>query len=149
MAKTKEETKMATLSSLSMEVMVAIVEIIIMMTLAMILKVVPEERIASKEIDEAAEMLTIAEMTMVETEDIEQTDVLNIGIEINIITDLTEMAGETMEAIATTEDTLGQDRIPAILEDPALLTRKVERRTSVDKGEKEIAEVLTMVKLSQ
>ena len=140
---------MAMLSSLSMEVMVAIVEIIIMMTLAMILKVVPEERIASKEIDEAAEMLTIAEMTMVETEDIEQTDVLNIGIEINIITDLTEMAGETMEAIATTEDTLGQDRIPAILEDPALLTRKVERRTSVDKEEKEIAEVLTMVKLSQ
>ena len=59
---------MATLSSLSMEVMVAIVEIIIMMTLAMILKEVPEVRIASKEIDEAAEMLTIAEMTMVETE---------------------------------------------------------------------------------
>lgn len=138
---------MAMLSSHSMEVMVAIVEIIIMMTLAMIRKEVPEVTIASQETDEAAENLTTAtEMTMVVIEGIDQTDAA-IGIEINTIIDLTEMAGETTEGIATTTDTLGrdQDRTPTTQEDPALLTKKVEKRTNVDKGEKEIAEVPTMV----
>ena len=106
--------------------------------------------IASKEIDEAAEMLTTAEMTMVVIEGIEQTTDAIIGIEINIITGMTEMAEETTEAIATTTDTLGQDQdpTPSIQEAPVLLTRKVGRRTNADKGEKEIAEVLTMVLLS-
>ena len=137
---------MGTLSSHSMEVMVAIVEIIIMMTLAMILKEVLEVRIASKGIDEAAEMLTTVEMTMVGTEVVmDQTDI-ETGIEMNVITDLTEMAGDHKEAIATT-DTLGQDqdRTQTIQEDQVHLTRKAGRRTNADKGEKEIAEALTMV----
>ena len=137
---------MGTLSSHSMEVMVAIVEIIIMMTLAMILKEVLEVRIASKGIDEAAEMLTTVEMIMVGTEVVmDQTDI-ETGIEMNVITDLTEMAGDLKEAIATT-DTLGldQDRTQTIQEDQVHLTRKAGRRTNADKGEKEIAEALTMV----
>ena len=136
---------MGTLSSHSMEVMVAIVEIIIMMTLAMILKEVLEVRIASKGIDEAAEMLTTVEMIMVVTEVIDQTDI-ETGIEMNVITDLTEMAGDLKEAIATT-DTLGldQDRTQTIQEDQVHLIRKAGRRTNADKGEKEIAEALTMV----
>lgn len=137
---------MGTLSSHSMEVMVAIVEIIIMMTLAMILKEVLEVRIASKGIDEAAEMLTTVEMTMVGTEVVmDQTDI-ETGIEMNVITDLTEMAGDLKEAIATT-DTLGldQDRTQTIQEDQVHLIRKAGRRTNADKGEKEIAEALTMV----
>lgn len=142
---------MATLSSHSMEAMVAIVEIIIMMTLAMILKEVLEETIASKEIDEAAENLIIAtEMTMVAIEGIDQTDVVT-EIVINIIIEMTEMAGETIEDIETTTDTLGQDldRTPSTQEDPVLPTRRAEKRTNADKGEKEIAEVLTMAHLSR
>lgn len=147
--RTKEETKMATQSSRNTEVMVAIEEIIIMMTLAMIRKEAQEVITATREIGGAAESLIIETETKVVTETIDRA-VVDTGIKIDIIIGLTEMAAdETTEAIGTI-DTPGRDQDPtlSIPEVQAPRIRKVVTRTA-DKEEKEIAEVLTMVQNHQ